>query len=75
MKERLQKILSRAGVCSRRKAEELIKVGKVRFDRFSRIVLAMALGNLRNNYICVFDLTPYNFIRFIHANPNLSSHD
>lgn len=32
MKERLQKILSRAGVCSRRKAEELIKAGKVRVN-------------------------------------------
>ena len=30
MKERLQKIISHAGICSRRKAEELIKGGKVR---------------------------------------------
>jgi 23S rRNA pseudouridine2605 synthase len=30
--ERLQKILSRAGVASRRKAEELIKAGRVRVD-------------------------------------------
>ena len=29
MKERLQKILSAAGVCSRRKAEELITQGRV----------------------------------------------
>ena len=29
MKERLQKILSSRGVCSRRKAEELITAGKV----------------------------------------------
>ena len=29
MKERLQKIISHAGICSRRKAEELIKGGKV----------------------------------------------
>ncbi len=32
MKERLQKILSRAGICSRRKAEELILAGKVRVN-------------------------------------------
>lgn len=32
MKERLQKILSRAGICSRRKAEELILEGKVRVN-------------------------------------------
>ena len=29
MKERLQKILSSRGLCSRRKAEELINAGKV----------------------------------------------
>ena len=29
LKERLQKIISHAGICSRRKAEELIKGGKV----------------------------------------------
>ena len=29
MKERLQKILSQAGICSRRKAEEMIEAGKV----------------------------------------------
>lgn len=32
MKERLQKILSHAGVCSRRKAEELILAGRVRVN-------------------------------------------
>ena len=32
MKERLQKILSHAGVCSRRKAEELILAGCVRVN-------------------------------------------
>jgi 23S rRNA pseudouridine2605 synthase len=32
VKERLQKILSRAGVCSRRKAEELIQDGKVKVN-------------------------------------------
>lgn len=32
MKERLQKVLSHAGVCSRRKAEELITKGKVRVN-------------------------------------------
>ncbi|MDY6084471.1 MAG: pseudouridine synthase [Dialister sp.] len=32
MKERLQKIIARSGICSRRKAEELIKVGKVRVN-------------------------------------------
>lgn len=32
MKERLQKILSEAGICSRRKAEELIRAGAVRVD-------------------------------------------
>lgn len=32
MKERLQKILARAGICSRRKAEELIVSGKVRVN-------------------------------------------
>jgi 23S rRNA pseudouridine2605 synthase len=32
MKERLQKILSEAGVCSRRKAEDLIRAGAVKID-------------------------------------------
>ncbi len=32
MKERIQKILSEAGVCSRRKAEELIRKGAVKID-------------------------------------------
>ena len=32
MKERLQKILSQAGICSRRKAEEMIEAGKVRVN-------------------------------------------
>jgi len=38
MKERLQKIIARAGVCSRRKAELLIKEGKVKVNgRISKI--------------------------------------
>lgn len=32
MKERIQKILSEAGVCSRRKAEELVRKGAVKID-------------------------------------------
>ena len=32
MKERLQKILSQAGICSRRKAEEMIEAGKVKVN-------------------------------------------
>ena len=32
MKERLQKVLSHAGICSRRKAEELIEAGQVRVN-------------------------------------------
>ena len=32
MKERIQKILSEAGVCSRRKAEELVRAGAVKVD-------------------------------------------
>ncbi|MDA1197330.1 MAG: pseudouridine synthase [Nanoarchaeota archaeon] len=32
MLERIQKIVARAGVCSRRKAEDLIKAGKIRVD-------------------------------------------
>ena len=32
MKERLQKVLSHAGICSRRKAEELIAAGQVRVN-------------------------------------------
>jgi 23S rRNA pseudouridine2605 synthase len=32
LKERLQKILSQAGICSRRKAEEMIEAGKVRVN-------------------------------------------
>ena len=32
MKERIQKILSEAGVCSRRKAEELVRAGAVKID-------------------------------------------
>ena len=30
--ERLQKVIANAGVCSRRKAEELISAGKVRVN-------------------------------------------
>jgi 23S rRNA pseudouridine2605 synthase len=41
MKERLQKILSQAGVASRRKAEEIIKQGRVAVD--GRVVTAMGL--------------------------------
>jgi len=41
MQERLQKILARAGIASRRKAEELIRAGKVRVD--GRIVTEMGL--------------------------------
>ena len=32
MKERLQKIIARAGICSRREAEKLISAGKVTVD-------------------------------------------
>ncbi len=32
MQERLQKVLARAGICSRRKAEEYIRAGRVRVD-------------------------------------------
>lgn len=32
MKERLQKLIARSGLCSRRKAEELIKAGKVKVN-------------------------------------------
>jgi len=39
MQERLQKILARAGIASRRKAEELIREGKVRVD--GRVVREM----------------------------------
>jgi 23S rRNA pseudouridine2605 synthase len=41
MKERLQKILARAGVASRRQAEELIKQGRVAID--GRIVTEMGI--------------------------------
>lgn len=41
MQERLQKILARAGVASRRKAEELIRAGRVRVD--GRVVTEMGL--------------------------------
>ena len=41
MQERLQKILARAGVASRRKAEELIREGKVRVD--GRVVREMGV--------------------------------
>ena len=30
--ERLQKVIAQAGICSRRKAEELIKDGKFKFN-------------------------------------------
>ena len=36
LKERLQKIISHAGICSRRKAEELIKGGKVTVNEIGR---------------------------------------
>ena len=39
--ERLQKILASAGVASRRKAEELIRAGRVRVD--GRVVTEMGL--------------------------------
>ena len=32
MKERIQKVLAQAGVCSRRAAEELIRQGRVTID-------------------------------------------
>lgn len=38
MKERLQKILSEAGVCSRRKAEDLIRAGAVKVDGHPAII-------------------------------------
>ena len=38
MKERIQKILSEAGVCSRRKAEELVRAGAVKIDGHPAIV-------------------------------------
>ena len=41
MQERLQKVLARAGVASRRRAEELIKQGKVRVD--GRVVTEMGV--------------------------------
>lgn len=41
MQERLQKILARAGVASRRRAEELIRAGRVRVD--GRVVTEMGL--------------------------------
>jgi 23S rRNA pseudouridine2605 synthase len=41
MQERLQKVLARAGVASRRKAEELIREGKVRVD--GRVVREMGV--------------------------------
>jgi 23S rRNA pseudouridine2605 synthase len=41
MQERLQKVLAKAGIASRRKAEELIKQGKVRVD--GRLVTEMGL--------------------------------
>ena len=37
-KERLQKILSEAGICSRRKAEELIRAGAVKVDGHPAII-------------------------------------
>ncbi len=39
MQERLQKVLAKAGVASRRRAEELIRQGKVRVD--GRVVTEM----------------------------------
>lgn len=41
MQERLQKVLARAGIASRRKAEELIRDGKVRVD--GRVVTEMGV--------------------------------
>ncbi|MEN8258848.1 MAG: pseudouridine synthase [Thermodesulfobacteriota bacterium] len=41
MKERLQKILARAGICSRRAAEELIRAGQVSVD--GKVVTEMGL--------------------------------
>ncbi len=38
MKERLQKILSEAGVCSRRRAEELIRAGAVKIDGHPAVI-------------------------------------
>lgn len=38
MKERLQKILSEAGICSRRKAEDLIRAGAVKVDGHPAVI-------------------------------------
>lgn len=56
MKERLQKILARAGVCSRRKAEEFIKTGRVAID--GRIVTEMGLKVDPDRQLIEFDSKP-----------------
>ena len=56
MKERLQKILAKAGVCSRRKAEELIKKGRVAVD--GRIVTEMGLKVDPDHHLIEFDSKP-----------------
>jgi 23S rRNA pseudouridine2605 synthase len=48
MEERLQKIMAAAGVCSRRKAEELITAGRVRINGVTARELGMKADPLRD---------------------------
>lgn len=48
MKERLQKIISHAGVCSRRKAEELIKEGRVKVNGHTVTKLGTEADSVRD---------------------------
>lgn len=48
MKERLQKIISHAGVCSRRKAEELIKDGRVKVNGHTVTKLGTEADSVRD---------------------------
>ncbi len=56
MKERLQKILAKAGVCSRRKAEEHIKKGRIAID--GRIVTEMGLKIDPDHHLIEFNSKP-----------------
>ncbi|MEW6429491.1 MAG: pseudouridine synthase [Thermodesulfobacteriota bacterium] len=52
MEERLQKILAGAGICSRRKAEELILAGRVRVDGVVVTALGTKVDPERHAIVC-----------------------
>ena len=73
MKERLQKIISHAGICSRRKAEELIKGGKVTVNGV-RVTELGSEADVRKDKIVVLGepIRPNAFVIFSPINRTVS---